>query len=534
MVVQQQLARVVSLALTLVLGSGVSGHEGPPGSESGLVSNFDSGDMTVEFGAGWADSTDAIQGGDSSVRAEVIAPGAGGSAGALRVTGQLNTGIEHPWAGVMFSPGPDPYAPANLSSKRGISFFARGDGGTYVVMLFLQSRGFTPVGQTFEVGSKWARYTFPFEKFDGTDGRDLTGVFIGASGRAGPYAIEIDEVQFEAGGQEVAAPPRIDNLRHPPDYETVPRKALGRIEIIGHGPTPLIMIPGLAHGGEIFRPFAEHNRDRYLMVLLTPPGVGGTPAPPMPDPPDTGYGERPWCRDYEHAIWEVIERLHLESPILVGYSDGLQHAIRVALDHPESVAGVISVIGEPLRTLPWPASEGTRVELVEKRMAHAWFRSVTSDVWRSGMGSGSWYSADSATGRQLYEASLVPTIPTMVRYFCERWSYDPIPELEELPIPILALLPDAHQLAEDANYQSFLTIALIGPWESIPATSLLDTRVLPGARLGALVDLVEPVSALVAEFVTMIQNRNDAVSRIRGATQFHDSDITSNKPQEFQ
>ena len=276
MVTQQLLAQVASLALTLVLGSGASGQEGPPGSESGLVSNFDSGDMKSAFGVGWANSTDTVRGGESSVLAEVITPGAEGSAGALRVTGQLIQGIAHPWAGVMFSPGSTPYASANLSSKRGISFFARGDGGTFVVMLFLQSRGFTPVGQTFEAGSKWARHSFLFEEFDGIDGRDLTGMFIGASGRTGPFEIEIDEVQFEAGGREVAAPPRIDNLVHPPDYETVPPGALGRIEIIGHGPTPLVLIPGLAHGGEIFRPFAEHNRDRYFMVLLTPPG-GGNP-----------------------------------------------------------------------------------------------------------------------------------------------------------------------------------------------------------------------------------------------------------------
>ena len=95
------------------------------------------------------------------------------------------------------------------------------------------------------------------------------------------------------------------------------------------------------------------------------------------------------------------------------------------------------------------------------------------------------------------------------------------------------MLPDPQQLAEDANYQSFLTNALIGPWKSIPATSLLDTRVLPGARLGALVDLVEPVSAHVAEFVEMIHDRNNAVSRIPGATQLNDSDTTSVKRQVY-
>ena len=503
MIEQQMPAQLSGCALALVIGTVVTG--GPPGSEVGLVSNFDSGDMSVAFGAGWADSTDAIQGGASSVLTRVVAPGAMESAGALRLTGQIEPGAAYPWAGVTFSPGSAPFAPENLSSKSGVSFYARGDGGAYVVMLFLQSNGFTPVSQAFKVGPEWASYTFPFEQFGGTDARDLMGVFIGAVGKTGPFELEIDEVLFEPGGREVASLPVIDNLAHPPDYDTVPRRVLGRIEIVGHGPTPLVMIPGFGHGGEIFRPFAEHNRDRYLMVLVTPAGFAGTPAPPMPDPPDTGYGDRTWSRDFEIAVWEVIERLGLESPILVGYSGGLQHAIRVALDHPESVAGVISLIGEPFRIMQWPESDGNRAELVEKRLAHAWFRTVSPNIWRAGMGNGDWYSACTVTGQQLYEASLTPSIPTMVRYLCEKWSYDPIPDLDKQPIPILALLPDVTQNTEDVAYQSFLRIALIGPWESMPSTSLLEARVVPGARMGALVDLVEPVSDQVAEFVAILR-----------------------------
>ena len=48
----------------------------PPGSESGLISNFDDGTANAKFGAGWMVSTDTMAGGTSAAEMKVIEGGA--------------------------------------------------------------------------------------------------------------------------------------------------------------------------------------------------------------------------------------------------------------------------------------------------------------------------------------------------------------------------------------------------------------------------------------------------------------------------
>lgn len=100
----------------------------PPGSESGLISDFEEGTTATKFGAGWSVSTDALANGKSTAELKCIAGGAEGSKGALEVSGTISDAFAFPWAGALFSPGSAPMAPANLSSKKAIHFWIRGDG----------------------------------------------------------------------------------------------------------------------------------------------------------------------------------------------------------------------------------------------------------------------------------------------------------------------------------------------------------------------------------------------------------------------
>src|SRR5215472_4073371 len=59
----------------------------PAGSESGLISNFESGRPDANFGAGWSVSTDSIAGGKSTGAMDVVTGGANGSQHALDVSG---------------------------------------------------------------------------------------------------------------------------------------------------------------------------------------------------------------------------------------------------------------------------------------------------------------------------------------------------------------------------------------------------------------------------------------------------------------
>jgi len=171
----------------------------PPGSEAGLISDFEGEKATTKtaFGAGWVVSTDAIRGGKSKAEITVIDKGAEGSKHALKIAGKIDAEPGQHWAGVLFSPGLRTMSPANLSAKSGISFWARGDDKTATVMVFSQSRGFMPAIKTFVASPEWKPFRFDWKEFDGLDGTATIGVFFGGGVKPGPFELQIDNVRLE-------------------------------------------------------------------------------------------------------------------------------------------------------------------------------------------------------------------------------------------------------------------------------------------------------------------------------------------------
>ncbi|MGO9271548.1 MAG: ABC transporter permease [Terriglobia bacterium] len=188
-------------------GSDVSGHSGQSGPSipSILISDFDDvepgGQPKARFGAGWMVSTDAMLGGKSTADMSVVAGGAGGSKGALLIRGEIVAAAANPWAGAMFSPGPQPFAPADLpfpkASQKAISFWAKGDGKTYRIMMFSQSQGTIPALQDFVAGNEWKQYIFPLSSFSGMDGSGIQGILFSAGASPGKFSFAIDEVRFQ-------------------------------------------------------------------------------------------------------------------------------------------------------------------------------------------------------------------------------------------------------------------------------------------------------------------------------------------------
>ena len=171
----------------------------PAGSESGIVSTFDAGKVEASFGS-WIPASDQMQGGKSTSSLAIAQPGAAGTKGALQVTGEVAAGNQFPFAGALYSPGAAVMQPVNLSSKKGISFWAKGDGGTYALLVFTESRsgdsGEMPAMTTFVAGPEWKQYAFPFSTFD-TDGSDLKGIGFIRTGTPGKFQFEIDQVEMK-------------------------------------------------------------------------------------------------------------------------------------------------------------------------------------------------------------------------------------------------------------------------------------------------------------------------------------------------
>ncbi len=186
---------------TVMLGvTGANGETGlpplpppPAGSEKALVSSFEDPKVTSAYGS-WIVATDAMMGGSSTASMEVVKGGADGSKGSLRVSGQLAAGASFGFAGVLFAPESSLREAANLSGKKEIVFWARGDGQSYSVLVATESRaGQMPVMKPIVVGAEWKQYSFPLSAFE-TDGHDVQGVGIVRSQGAGKFELQIDEV----------------------------------------------------------------------------------------------------------------------------------------------------------------------------------------------------------------------------------------------------------------------------------------------------------------------------------------------------
>jgi pimeloyl-ACP methyl ester carboxylesterase len=303
-----------------------------------------------------------------------------------------------------------------------------------------------------------------------------------------------------------SAPVERDNLVHRSGTVTVPLGTLGRVELVGHGPRKLVLFPGFGLGGEVYRAFAQANRERYTMLLVTPAGNGDTPPPKMP-PPGTRYRERSWCRAVEDGTWRLVKQLGWEQPVLAGHLGGFQHALRLAVDHPDEVGAVVSIGGELYRNYGQPMTPEQRAEGVDAVVAEGWFQTVSDETWEQGMGSPAWHSADEALGQALFDASLVPAIPTQVRYFCEQWSLDEREAFAASGVPTLALLPDLEAGPEDPMYAMFVGLVLVEPWQELASHEHVQTREVEGARLGLLQEHVAELGEAMAAFLDELDER---------------------------
>ncbi|MFO0633902.1 MAG: CIA30 family protein [Nannocystaceae bacterium] len=159
----------------------------------GLVSDFDDGSQRSSVGAGWVASTDAMMGGSSTVELALVKRKRGR---ALAVRGTLAAaGIA--WSGVALMPGPQPQAPANLSATPLLELDARATAGTRALSLlvFSEQGGMMPATTQIEIGPEFTRHRVDLRTLV-AEPYDVTMIFLGSGGPAGPFAFELDDVRL--------------------------------------------------------------------------------------------------------------------------------------------------------------------------------------------------------------------------------------------------------------------------------------------------------------------------------------------------
>ena len=168
----------------------------PAGSESGLVSDFEEEQPTAKFGAGWMVTTDSFAGGKSVAEIKIVEGGASGSRGSLLITGEAVAAFQFPWAGAGFSPGTPAMTPVNLSSKKEISFWAKGDGKKYRIMILSKGAGYMPATREFVAGPEWKQHRILLSEFRGVESYDITNIMFAGGPAPGKFSFQIDDVRF--------------------------------------------------------------------------------------------------------------------------------------------------------------------------------------------------------------------------------------------------------------------------------------------------------------------------------------------------
>jgi pimeloyl-ACP methyl ester carboxylesterase len=236
----------------------------------------------------------------------------------------------------------------------------------------------------------------------------------------------------------------VNNLVHLPGYTPAAYGVIPEFIKSGSGKKTLILIPGWGFDATVFTDFIKANGTNYTMYVINIPGFGKTHAPAMPDT-GTSYGIQHWTKGVEAGIVKLIDKEKLEQPIIAGhFMLGTQLALRVAIDHPEKVGGVIT-LGGPAKFIPiikgaaMEFSLKSTIAYVDNNTAPKWFRQMNKQDFDDGNYLPVVYSLNKEIATTLWQQVASVPLPVMIRYLCEFSASDVTLELEKIQCPVLVL-----------------------------------------------------------------------------------------------
>jgi pimeloyl-ACP methyl ester carboxylesterase len=134
------------------------------------------------------------------------------------------------------------------------------------------------------------------------------------------------------------------------------------VNVVGNG-KPMILIPGLACGGDVWNTTVDHYKKDFKCYVLTLPGFAGQPPIAAPILPKV--------RD---EIIDYITDNHLEKPVLIGHSLGGTMVLWIAATAPDKVGKLVAVDGVPylpsfIEPTAKPETIKSQAEMIRKMMA---------------------------------------------------------------------------------------------------------------------------------------------------------------------
>lgn len=298
----------------------------------------------------------------------------------------------------------------------------------------------------------------------------------------------------------------LNNLQHSSIYAAAPLGSLGAVVRRGTGDVDVLIIAGWGFGAEDFAAFMANHSARFHMVAVTLPGFGGTAAPPMPAA-GVSYAEATWTRAAEEALVRLIRSERLRKPIVLGhFIVGTQLALRLALDHPDLVGGVVIVGGEPMRYVA-SRRDSTRLLTIDERvagidtaLAPRWYKTVTKRTWLANNYAAPQYASDPVRAQVLWQESSDVPLPVMIRYLCEYYAMDFTQEWARLTVPVRVLVPTFSPAILADPKQSYVRSLFLDSWEKVRGTNaLIDIASVPDSRIFVTDDQPEVVRTALDE-----------------------------------
>jgi len=152
------------------------------------------------------------------------------------------------------------------------------------------------------------------------------------------------------------------------DYPFTPDGELAEVKKFGNGKIPVVLIPEYRKNWSMYEEFIQQNLEGYTFYAITLPGYNGTR--PYRLPAGYDFSNRIWLDNVVNGVIQLIERDHLDRPIIVGsLNAGSYIGIQVASRLSQKVRGLILLNGV-LRTGSDPnaqkLSEADRAELANR------------------------------------------------------------------------------------------------------------------------------------------------------------------------
>ncbi len=212
---------------------------------------------------------------------------------------------------------------------------------------------------------------------------------------------------------------------------------LGHIETRGTGPTPVVLIAGLACDWTVWDAFMSRNGDQFTMYAVTLPGMAGTQAPPKP----ATEGGTPWMDSTIESLTALIDEKQMKEPVIVGHSLGGHMALRLALDHPDKVGRVVMVDALPSFPVGGGSVVGEQRQAIIDGILTPNLRNQDTKQWTDSFArEGIMMVANADRGEQIRDMLKTTDGEVTVQYFIEGLRSDLAPRLGELKVPTLAIV----------------------------------------------------------------------------------------------